>query len=38
MIGFGLVMPVLPGLIMDLGNMPIDQAALWAGWLGAGYS
>lgn len=38
MIGFGLVMPVLPGLIMDLGDMPIDRAALWAGWLGAGYA
>ena len=38
MIGFGLVMPVLPGLIMDLGEMPVDQAALWAGWLGAGYA
>jgi MFS transporter, DHA1 family, tetracycline resistance protein len=38
MIGFGLVMPVLPGLIMELGAMPVDQAALWAGWLGAGYA
>lgn len=38
MIGFGLVMPVLPGLIMDLGDMPVERAALWAGWLGAGYA
>ena len=38
MIGFGIVMPVLPALIMDLGDMPVDQAALWAGWLGAGYA
>ncbi|QPC98958.1 TCR/Tet family MFS transporter [Qipengyuania soli] len=38
MIGFGIVMPVLPSLIMDLGNLPVDKAALWAGWLGAGYA
>ncbi|ANY19245.1 Tetracycline resistance protein, class C [Tsuneonella dongtanensis] len=38
MIGFGLVMPVLPGLIMHLGKMPVDTAAIWAGWLGAGYA
>ncbi|MEQ1498553.1 MAG: TCR/Tet family MFS transporter [Novosphingobium sp.] len=38
MLGFGLIMPVLPGLIMELGQMSIDQAAVWAGWLGAGYA
>ena len=38
MLGFGLVMPVLPGLIMDLGRMTVDSAAVWAGWLGAGYA
>ncbi|MGH6786349.1 MAG: TCR/Tet family MFS transporter [Novosphingobium sp.] len=38
MLGFGLVMPVLPALIMDLGHMPVDSAAVWAGWLGAGYA
>ena len=38
MLGFGLVMPVLPGLIMDLGQMSVDAAAVWAGWLGAGYA
>ena len=38
MIGFGLVMPVLPELIMQLGDMEVDSAALWAGWLGAGYA
>lgn len=38
MIGFGIVMPVLPGLIMELGQMPVDAAALWAGWLAAGYA
>lgn len=38
MIGFGLVMPVLPGLIMELGRMSIDRAAIWAGWLAAGYA
>ena len=38
MIGFGIVMPVLPQLIMELGQMPVDAAALWAGWLAAGYA
>lgn len=38
MLGFGIVMPVLPGLIMHLGHMPVDAAAVWAGWLGAGYA
>jgi DHA1 family tetracycline resistance protein-like MFS transporter len=38
MIGFGIVMPVLPQLIMGLGHITIDEAALWAGWLGAGYA
>lgn len=38
MLGFGLVMPVLPGLIMKLGGMSVDAAAVWAGWLGAGYA
>jgi DHA1 family tetracycline resistance protein-like MFS transporter len=38
MIGFGIVMPVLPELIMHLGEMPVDKAALWAGWLAAGYA
>lgn len=38
MVGFGIVMPVLPGLIMKLGAMPADSAAVWAGWLAAGYA
>lgn len=38
MLGFGLVMPVLPQLIMDLGQMDVDRAAVFAGWLGAGYA
>ena len=38
MLGFGIIMPVLPGLIMDLGGMNIDEAAVFAGWLGAGYA
>lgn len=38
MLGFGIVMPVMPQLIMELGRMPIDSAAIWAGWLGAGYA
>lgn len=38
MLGFGIVMPVLPQLIMDLGHVPVGDAAIWAGWLGAGYA
>ncbi len=38
MLGFGIIMPVLPGLIMNLGDMNIDEAAVFAGWLGAGYA
>jgi DHA1 family tetracycline resistance protein-like MFS transporter len=38
MLGFGIIMPVLPGLIMKLGDMNIDEAAVFAGWLGAGYA
>lgn len=38
MLGFGIVMPVMPRLIMDLGGLPIDSAAVFAGWLGAGYA
>jgi DHA1 family tetracycline resistance protein-like MFS transporter len=38
MLGFGIVMPVLPQLIMELGHLPVDSAAVYAGWLGAGYA
>lgn len=38
MLGFGIVMPVLPRLIMNLGGLSIDSAAVFAGWLGAGYA
>ena len=38
MLGFGIVIPVLPGLIMHLTHAPINAAAAYAGWLGAGYA
>jgi len=38
MLGFGIVIPVLPKLIMALGHKTIDEAAVFAGWLGAGYA
>jgi DHA1 family tetracycline resistance protein-like MFS transporter len=38
MLGFGIVIPVLPSLIMKLGHTDIDGAAVFAGWLGAGYA
>ncbi|WP_226018563.1 TCR/Tet family MFS transporter [Novosphingobium sp. FKTRR1] len=38
MLGFGIVIPVLPGLIMQLTHVTIGEAAQYAGWLGAGYA
>lgn len=38
MLGFGIVIPVLPKLIMALGHKTVDEAAVFAGWLGAGYA
>lgn len=38
MLGFGIVTPVLPGLIMDLTRVDVGTAAGYAGWLGAGYA
>ncbi|MFY8193927.1 MAG: MFS transporter, partial [Novosphingobium sp.] len=38
MLGFGVVTPVLPGLIMDLKHVDIGTASGYAGWLGAGYA
>lgn len=38
MLGFGIVIPVLPGLIMHLAHVPISVAAGYAGWLSAGYA
>ena len=33
MVGFGLIMPVLPALIEDVGHIPIAEAALIGGWM-----
>jgi MFS transporter, DHA1 family, tetracycline resistance protein len=38
MLGFGIVIPVFPNLIMTLARVPITVAAEYAGWLGAGYA
>jgi MFS transporter, DHA1 family, tetracycline resistance protein len=38
MLGFGIVIPVLPGLIMHLAHVGISAAAAYAGWLSAGYA
>ena len=38
MLGFGIAMPVLPGLIMSLAHVSISVAAEYAGFLGAGYA
>src|SRR5215831_20761341 len=36
--GFGLILPVLPGLIMQLTGVSIDRAAAYGGWLSFVYA
>jgi len=38
MVGFGLIMPVLPKLIEDVGHVTIDRAAIIGGWMFAARS
>lgn len=33
-IGFGLIMPVLPRLLMQVGGMPLSATIDLAGWIG----
>ncbi|UAK26424.1 TCR/Tet family MFS transporter [Sphingomonas nostoxanthinifaciens] len=37
-IGFGIVMPVLPGLVMQLGHVGLSQATRIGGWFGMVYA
>jgi DHA1 family tetracycline resistance protein-like MFS transporter len=37
-IGFGIILPVLPGLIMQLTGVTIDRAAVYGGWLSFVYA
>ena len=37
-IGFGIILPVLPGLIMQLTGLSIDRAAAYGGWLSFVYA
>ncbi len=37
-IGFGIILPVLPRLIMQLTNVTIDRAAVYGGWLSFVYA
>ncbi len=32
-IGFGIILPVLPGLIMEISGEGLSQAAQYGGWL-----
>lgn len=36
--GIGIIMPVMPDLIREVGNMDLSQAALWGGALTAAYA
>ena len=38
MVGFGLIMPVLPALIQDVGAMPVGEASRIGGWMFAAFS
>jgi DHA1 family tetracycline resistance protein-like MFS transporter len=38
MVGFGLIMPVLPGLIEDVGHTDLSHAAVIGGWMFAAFS
>lgn len=38
MVGFGLIMPVLPGLIEQVGNVSLGDAAVIGGWMFAAFS
>ena len=37
-IGFGIILPVLPRLIMQLAGVTVDQAAAYGGWLAFVYA
>lgn len=38
MVGFGIIIPVLPALIGDVGHVTLGEAAVIGGWMAAGYS
>jgi len=38
MVGFGIIIPVLPALIGQVGHVPLGEAAVIGGWMAAGYS
>lgn len=37
-VGFGIVIPIVPSLLQEVGNVPLADAARVSGWLFAGYS
>ncbi len=38
MVGFGIIMPVLPKLIEDVGHMDLAQASIIGGWMFVAFS
>lgn len=38
MVGFGIIIPVLPALIGSVGQVSLGEAAVIGGWMAAGYS
>ena len=37
-IGFGIIIPVVPNLLMELGSLNISEAAAYGGWLLTSFS
>ncbi|MBS0365467.1 MAG: TCR/Tet family MFS transporter [Proteobacteria bacterium] len=37
-VGFGIILPVLPGLVMQLTGVSVDHAAVYGGWLSFAYA
>ena len=38
MVGFGIIIPVMPALIGEVGHVSLGEAAVLGGWMAAGYS
>ncbi len=37
-VGFGLIIPVMPALLVHLSGRDVSDAAIWGGWLGFAYA
>ena len=37
-LGFGLVVPIVPALVVKLSGLPVSGASVWVGWLLAAFA